>query len=346
MGVGAASGVDFGLSDGLSSVDLGGSPPPPERCGECHLEEYTDWAASRHRASWSNDLIVAGYAVEPLSICVNCHAPLPEQATEIAVNHLWYRSLDPHSRVPSGSVVRQPEPHADQGITCAVCHWRDGSVLAELETGVAPHQVEATASLGNGELCVECHEFGVPVTVDGKTHMRDELMQSTASEWRAWQAAGGTDSCEDCHMPGGRHLFRGVHDRQWLRESVSVDVTRDGDDAVFTVRSVGVGHQLPSGDLYRNMTLEGAANCESAPYAVLDHMGHRFETRLNDDGHAYKTRSQDTTLRPGGQRQVRVPADQVVCWKLVWHDGSPQDEARGLLDPNAIVEVLVQGVSP
>jgi hypothetical protein len=338
-------GIEWGWTGGTAPLDLGPGTPSAEACGECHQAEHDAWAASRHRRSWTNDLMLVGYAAETQDFCVHCHAPDPAQKAEIRANRRFYRSLDPRSGIAPGSVARAPEPHADQGITCAACHWRDGEILAPSRSFAAPHAVTEAPDLATGEMCVGCHDFDMPESTDGRLQLTSVPMQSTGAEWRAWVRAGGDRGCPDCHMPGGDHLVRGAHDRDWLRDSVSVRAERSGDVLHFVVESVGVGHDWPTGDLFRHATLEVD---DGHGYEVIDRIGRRFElTHDAADGTVGKRLAEHTSLRPGEPRIVRwTDPGRPVAWRLRWHDASENDEARGLLDLDDIVVTLHQGRLP
>jgi hypothetical protein len=323
---------------GLGPIDPGPAPTP-ERCGECHEAEYADWAASRHRSSWSNPLMQHGYIVEPRQFCVNCHAPLPAQAAEVRANAAWYKAQDLRRYLPIP--VKQPEPHADQGITCAVCHVRDGAVLVASEAAFAPHDT-VVADLGDPAFCKDCHEFPMPVWRQGVLSFTDTMMQGTYTEWLDWQNAGNVGTCQSCHMPGGRHTFLGANDIPKLKRSVSVDARRDRSRVIFAVASVGVGHHHPSGDLFRNMTLDVDTG---HGWRRVDRIGREFEVVDGPDG-PEKVLVNDTSLRPGLPRTSTVTARGAVRWRLVYHFGSSQDEVTsGILMDEMAVE-LAAGVVP
>lgn len=323
---------------GAESFDLG-TVPSAKACGECHEAEHTSWRASRHAASWTNDLMLVGYAAERLDFCVHCHAPSPEAAAEIRVNRDFYRSLDPRTGVTPGSVARQPEPRASDGIDCATCHVRGEDVLVA-GTSYAPHPTRETPALTDGSFCLPCHDFGMPSTVDGHTTVTAQGMQTTGAEWRAWQASGGTETCQGCHMPGGDHRVRGASDRAFLRASVGVRAERTPSGARLTLESVGAGHHVPTGDLFRHITVEAARG--DGPFEGVDRIGRTFERVPGPDG-PRKVLADDTSLRPGVPRVVEVSASGPVRWRVVWHDGSPHDEARGLVPIEDIVVTLHEG---
>ncbi|MEQ1506696.1 MAG: hypothetical protein ABMB14_30995, partial [Myxococcota bacterium] len=150
------------------------------------------------------------------------------------------------------------------------------------------------------------------------------------------RAAGGEGTGASCHLPGGDHTVRGTADRAWLRASVAIDVARDGAGARFTVRSVGVGHALPSGDLFRRLTLDVD---RGEGFVTAATFGRSFAL----DGEV-KVQRADTSLQPGEPRQVTVDAvPPGARWRLRWHDGAVHDEQRGWVDPETIVADLATG---
>ena len=319
----------FGFTPGTAPIDEA-NPPNPASCEPCHEAIYEDWRQSRHRVSWSNDLMIAGFVAEPLPFCVNCHAPFVGQRAEILANLDFYRSLHPASGTTQ-LPARQPERTASYGIHCATCHVRGDTMLAPEASGFSPHQTRAVPEMRAGTFCIDCHEFAVPVTRNGHTELTDAPMQQTGTEWTAWRRAGGDQTCQDCHMPDGRHVFRGAHDRTWLQASVSV--TQGA--GVFTLQSVDVGHAFPTGDLFRHLTLDVERD---GSWQTVHWIGRRFEK----DAEQVRRVVSDTSLQPGEVRRVEVDG-HFDRWRLVYHYGAEHDEIRGLLDPDAIRFPLAEG---
>jgi hypothetical protein len=329
----AVQGLELGFSGGLRPLDLPGAPPA-EDCGGCHPAELADWQRSMHKAAWTAPVFQAGYVVEPLEACVNCHAPLPEQVAEINTNAAWYRWQRPDTRA-GPEPEKRPEPHAGEGITCAVCHVRDGAVLAVHADDAAPHPIAVEPRLGGSELCANCHEFNAVAVRDGVARVVDEVMQSTYSEW----VASGEGSCQSCHMPEGRHLFRGANDRELLRSSLTVTAERRGARVVLTLASRGVGHDLPTGDLFRHLTVEVD---RGAGFEVVARIGRTFALAHSPDG-ALVRETSDNRLKPGERREVAVRAPGAVRWRVVWHDSSEADEARAILPIEQITFLMAEG---
>jgi hypothetical protein len=340
----ASESASLGLSRGAASLDVGAGASTAEQCGRCHAEQLAQWEGSRHRVAHTNALYQAGLVAETSAFCVNCHSPLRAQADEVLGNLAWYRWQDPRHRRGPVEPERAPEPLAGEGVTCVVCHLRDGVVLVdELPETSAPHAMRVEPGLTDGTLCGGCHEFGMPAFAQGTFSITDVPMQSTLSEWQDWVAAGGETSCVDCHMGDGRHGFEGAHDRERLAASLDVRVRRRRGELVVQLQTVGVGHDLPSGDLFRAIGVEVARGSD-APWVEVHRAGRTFEVVHNAEGGISKRPLGDTRLHPGEVRRVPIPADGPARWRVVYHYGSANDEVRGVIPMDQLIAVLAEGI--
>lgn len=117
---------------GTGGIDAGA-------CALCHVEIAAEWRASLHRESWSNAVFQAAYAHESLAFCRNCHAPLHQ------------------GNVPTGVA-------ASEGISCAVCHVREGTVLGTGRSvashAVAPHPVRVEPRLARVDIAAVATSSG------------------------------------------------------------------------------------------------------------------------------------------------------------------------------------------
>ena len=89
-----------------------------------------------------------------------------------------------------------------------------------------------------------------------------KLLQETTEEWQRTRYAAEGVTCQNCHMPEGRHLWKGIHDKDMvasgLSSTASVIGTVDGEGvwswitneqrvlAELTATNVGAGHRLPT----------------------------------------------------------------------------------------------------
>ncbi|MFT5685737.1 MAG: hypothetical protein ACI8RZ_006691 [Myxococcota bacterium] len=334
--------ADWGFSDHLAPLTLRDGEPlriASEGCASCHHQQHADWFASRHRSAWTNDVYQTGYLVEQKNFCVYCHAPLAEQTAEVLANRAWYAAQ--HPRVNAELPEKKPEPHAAEGVSCATCHWREGSLVGPGNGEGAAHPVESDPGLRTSEFCAGCHEFFMPEGHAGTVSFTDVPMQHTFTEWQQWSARTGEDrTCQSCHMPDGRHLFRGAHDVAYLQSSVSVDAWRADGAVVFCLESVDVGHHLPTGDLFRHLTLEVD---DGDGWRTIHRIGRAYEIAIDSKtGDISKQLSADTALRPGEPVEVTVPAAN--AWRLRYHYASAEDEVRGLLPREALIVTLLEGV--
>lgn len=303
----------WGFSRGRSPLAIGAPPPGlgslrAEACEDCHPIEAAEWRASGHRQSWTRPLFQRAYALEPMAECRNCHQPLTVGR-----------------RGAAAAALRA------EGITCAVCHVRDGQVLSARRSGRAPHPVKEAPLLGSSSFCGGCHQFPFPEhRNDGALVFSDEPMQDTLAEWRRH---GGRRSCQGCHMPavssGGRsrvsHRFPGGYDQGLLAQAVQVTVevapgaAGQGATLRLRLRVPDTGHAVPTGDLFRSLLISaevldrGGRKLGAAEPVVLTR---RFMdvAEPQPDGRVRLLRRQalDERLLPGQERAVALPLPQVA----------------------------------
>ncbi len=262
---------------------------------------------------------------------MNCHAPIPQGARDVE------RAL---ASGPTTPLSLPPTSAAHEGISCAVCHVRDGIVVGAGSGRGYGHDVRVAAELKSPTFCAACHEFVGHEVKDGVTTLSALPMQSTFSEWMAWRDhSGDARTCQHCHMPEGRHDFDGTSVAV-LRQSLDVAFDGDGDDVVVVVAAVDVGHLFPTGDVFRHLTLW-------ADIAGQRRELFRFERRtalVDDHGRPTQVIATDTRLVPGEPRRVAVPADATTV-VVTYHRADDRAEARGRVShDDLVVEVLRRAV--
>jgi hypothetical protein len=230
-------------------------PDDSQSCLTCHRAEQVPLAKSRHGLASSpglwGQLPSEGPHVGSGLACLLCHAPAPDQqpwrtlATLPADGGAGRSLTEARSLAVSGAaVVANPEfdPHArDLGVSCTACHVQAGQVVGTRADAKAPHRVEIDPELSRVALCARCHQFGTDAAVNGKP------LENTAAELAAssWGQAGAT--CQGCHMPGGRHLFQGIHAPALVAASVEVHWTvRGPGKGELTLTNSAVGHDFPT----------------------------------------------------------------------------------------------------
>ncbi|MEL6341787.1 MAG: hypothetical protein AAFV53_01545 [Myxococcota bacterium] len=338
--VGLAQGTDWRFEVVDAPLTLRPDAPmvlPSKPCQLCHAEQYADWQSSMHRQSWTNPIFQAGYLVEQQDFCVYCHAPLAEQTAEVLENRAWYRAQHPLRTDPLPA--RKPEPYAAEGVNCVTCHWREGQMHGVAAADDAAHPITPAPELAESSFCAGCHEFNMAAGHNGAITFTDEPMQKTFQEWAEW---GGAETCQGCHMPGGRHTFRGANDRALLRASVDVSVAWSDGVAVFCLESVGVGHHVPTGDLFRRLTLQID---QGAGFETVATIGRRFGLVADPKtGEIEKRLQEDTALRPDEPREITVEMPAGSAWQLRYHYGSEKDEQHGLAPIEQLIAVVAEGI--
>ena len=286
------------FSVGLTAIQPGTNAPEllrADRCRSCHVAEHADWRASRHAQAWTNAIFQREYRQHPQPWCVHCHAPLTQQAVEIASGY-----------------ASHADALANEGVGCASCHVRDGVILAARKRAHSPHATRVVADFDEPAFCAGCHQFGFPRFEDNVVvgYTAHPMQDTVAQHERGPDAAV---PCLTCHaaiaVAPGRHKFPGAHDSALLERALAVEVCRDRDKLRIAVTNRGAGHRVPTGDVHRHLVLR--AWRPSAPERLVEEVfGRRFAPAA-DGG---KVTVADSTLAPRERR--------VVSWPLARISGS------------------------
>jgi hypothetical protein len=209
----------------------------PEKCAVCHPGQYADWKGALHSKSVGPGLLAQlDHKKDPRTpvSCYFCHAPLIEQSEVVSSPEGFLQNPSFDEKLKSS------------GVGCAACHLRSGVVTGPLDlpgkaSADPPHGAEKKDYFGQAEFCAACHQLETGYELEGK------LLVNTYREWKDSVYAGKGVVCQSCHMPGRRHLFRGIHDPGMVRSGVSVEAEKRGPrDAVLRLTNTGAGHYFPT----------------------------------------------------------------------------------------------------
>ncbi|MDQ6950861.1 MAG: multiheme c-type cytochrome [Mariprofundales bacterium] len=231
----------------------------PEACAQCHQAQFGAWQGSRHARAFSPGMVgqFAHMATGDANDCLACHAPLDEQ--KLANNRERRDALTglvAHAPLLDASVPPKYSPNRlhkhplnRSGVSCAVCHVRGwhrfgpppkGSrMLGQINTGVHGGFI-ARKEYTKSQFCAKCHQFPQDYAINGKP------LENTLTEWRASRFAALGVACQGCHMPGRRHLFRGIHDRKMVRSGLGIALVAEPGGAALTLTSQHIGHAFPT----------------------------------------------------------------------------------------------------
>lgn len=257
-----------------------------EECGNCHRDHFDEWRTSIHHAAWTDPYFQVDFRFDgSQQICKNCHIPLDRQQEGTVLgfrdSEKWHPILAPN---PAFDPALQSE-----GVTCAVCHVKDGAVLGPNGSDAAPHPVRKLES--PNQVCVRCHVVGgnrwdtfykmppcgtvAEIRLSSGSSPDGRDAQSTRDGYGEITAAKASAlGCVECHMPpvqravvrggtlreGHRHLWRGGHDPEMVRQALSVKLSEAPTAAgkrrfVLTVENTGATHFLPTGTPDRHLLL-------------------------------------------------------------------------------------------
>jgi hypothetical protein len=254
---------------GAALLDPGKTPREllsARACAGCHVEAHAEWQASRHGLAWTNRIFQREYRERENPWCVTCHAPFGLTGAAASV--------------------------ASEGVSCAVCHVRDGQIHARSHRAGSPHATVVHDDFGDPSFCAGCHQFAFP---ESRLPMQNTVAEHTAG-------SRAEIPCRSCHAATpGHHAYPGGHDAgMWIR-ALGVEVCHDGKGVLVRLENKGAGHRIPTGDVHRHLVLR--AWRPSVPEAVQETvLGRRYTL----DGDGAKKLLADTSLAPGEARTIRA----------------------------------------
>lgn len=288
----------------------------PEACEQCHAAQFAQWQSSRHSHALAPGVLgqlvtfEAGEAAE----CMQCHAPLAEQRMAFETARA------------SGLVDRYDRLGiAAAGNSCGGCHIRShhrfGPPLRD--TGAVGPSANTTVHGGvtrsqffeNSEFCMRCHQFSNDPGVNGKP------LENTFVEWQSSPQAAQGLTCQKCHMPDRRHLWRGIHDPEMVRSGLSVRYSVDAQRGRFEITNTGVGHAFPTYVTPKVIMHAVALDSGGSPQPSTERtrvIG-RDVRYVNDDWKEYF----DTRLMPSETAALELPwngYDRIRVWVEVLPD--------------------------
>ena len=222
----------------------------PEACGQCHADQYAAWRTTLHSKAmgpglrWQLMLMNQDQG----NRCLRCHAPLAEQKALLALELGWPNA----PKQPPPDFVPADLGHG--GLVCAACHVRGHQRFGPPPRGEVaeggPHGgFTVEKAFEDSRFCAHCHQFP-----DDGPRIAGKLQEDT---YRQWLASGyaredsGKQTCQSCHMPDRKHLWRGIHDPEMTRRAVEVTLSLEpaGDgryEALARVKNSGAGHHFPT----------------------------------------------------------------------------------------------------
>lgn len=245
-------------------------------CQACHTKAHEEWSKSFHARSVSQTLgslrafigSLEGERKAPtdktqMLKCLDCHAPMVNDASEAAVEELVGLVK---TAVDDKDEARKKAARAKLSklsVNCTGCHnvKATGDPLAPADPQVyygssgkaAPHPSRASPVMKSSVFCSQCHALWY--AKDGEYLYCTTIFESHQN---AYRGMGGTQSCQDCHMKAGGHNIVGAHDQNLVKEGLTLAMEAVGfrqltgakytPGAVVTVDVVNhAGHRIPDG---------------------------------------------------------------------------------------------------
>ena len=201
-----------------------------------------------------------------------------------------------------GEIAVQPLAHS--GVSCAVCHVRDGarfgpppkvSGAVGFQNSPVHGGFTATRAFEDAQFCASCHQFPESMAINGKP------LENTLNEWSKSSFSKDGVTCQQCHMPDRKHEFRGIHDPDMVRKGLELKLFRLGEDVVLTMYSRWIGHAFPT---YVTPKVEVFAEALNGKGEVLRQWQWQIIREVEYDNGWQEKR--DTRLKSGETRTFRA----------------------------------------
>lgn len=308
-----------------------------QTCALCHDEVHARWQKSAHGRAFKNEIFQHAFHRDRVGWCLNCHAPL------------W----QPDS-MNAEAIADAPDMEAvyAQGITCVVCHLRDGMITSATDYKGKEdklfHPVRYDPHFKSESFCAGCHQFNFTseiqplVVYEGDEHP----MQNVVQEFRQTNGALYPDRCAGCHFDEGDHSLKSEGEYDLSRKLLLNLVSRKINSRLYHLKlqleMPRLGHNFPTGDLFRILSFYAY----DAEGQLLQQYDFRKEVRVVD-----REIVQDTTLKPRPDQKgarvaliFEVPAKPVRC-KLVYRlQGTIDSEIeQDFSDRSVLYDILYDG---
>jgi len=247
-------------------------------CQACHTKVHADWSKSFHARSIVQSLGSIRVYVDSLEKerklptdktqmlkCLDCHAPMVNEASEGAVQEIVGLVKTAVDERDEAKKKAARDKLSALTVNCLGCHRvkatadplrpGDPATIYGSKAGAAPHPVQVSPVMQSSVMCSQCHALWY--AKDGEYLYCTTIFESHQN---AYRSAGGTQTCQDCHMKdkGRGHTFPGAHDQALVKEGLTLGLEavsyRQAAGAKFLPQAVvtvdirnQAGHRAPDG---------------------------------------------------------------------------------------------------
>ena len=297
-----------GLPFHISEVPSGLANITAQGCNACHGAVHDAWATSAHAGAGQSPFFQeALQRAGQSTACVQCHRPITAQHPRLAAGYIEGDLARPNLQLNDTFDATLMA----EGVGCAACHVRDGTIVSTRVVENAPHPVGYSSALGKSEMCSTCHQLSYPGA--------KQPFYNTYGEWKETQHAASGMQCQDCHMPtvaaaSSATRFVGQADHSFspsLGRALTVLVNLEDDrvqrgtplEVGVRLQNTGAAHHVPTGSPYKTLsftvalqTLSGEVLASSSPEVL---------SRQTSPDAPYDTLS-DNRIPAGGEHAFNV----------------------------------------
>ncbi|MBI4844717.1 MAG: hypothetical protein HY809_10445 [Nitrospirae bacterium] len=251
----------YASAEQANTIDELVAPYDSSKCADCHEDIYKNAHESWHGKSIVDPRVLRTFRTFILSgldksqgkrrdlkdICLPCHAPMIQNASDALVNQVAELIVTAVDDIDTTKKAYAIKELSKLNINCLGCHNQkgspDGNPAAKtiyapgISTDEPPHKEEfgyetvKTDFLKKSEFCATCHH--------GCGDLPSSVCPTIYSSYKEkYLTHGGDKTCQQCHMQGNdaeSHKFPGIYD---------VDFTKNAIDIKLDVTPSNVVHHL------------------------------------------------------------------------------------------------------
>ena len=82
--------------------------------------------------------------------------------------------------------------------------------------------------------------------MDEGYELNGKVLTNTYREWKDSVYGKNNVICQNCHMPDRKHLWKGIHDPDMVKNGITIDAKIKENKAMLVITNTGVGHYFPT----------------------------------------------------------------------------------------------------
>lgn len=211
-------------------------------CGTCHKEQYESWKTSLHSRSVGSGFLWQMPAMSEVErkSCYRCHSPNTKNINQPSITCSNCHLRDNRIYAPPKKIGESSD---GESIHANNKHGNDSDIgIKYLKDQPGYHEVIRTKEMEDSKFCKNCHE----TPRAGKMVIGKYLMD-VYKDWENSQFSKTNTHCQNCHMPNREHSWKGIHNKEFVKNSVGIHTKLGNNNTIqLRISNDHIGHKFPA----------------------------------------------------------------------------------------------------